>query len=168
MSDNATAGKLTETKLAELTAQIVSAFVTNNSLPAGELPGFIQSVSGSFSRETIAAEPVQITPAVSIRKSVAPDHLVCLVCGKHQKTLKRHIATAHGLSPAEYRTTFGLGSDYPLVASDYAQARSEMAKRIGLGQKGRSGKPAKAAPPKAAVPKAARRGRPAKQAMAAE
>lgn len=159
-----TTEKLSETKLAELTAQIVSAFVSNNSLPAGELASVIQSVSGSFTREVAAPEPKQVMPAVPVRRSIAPDHLVCLVCGKHQKTLKRHIATAHGLSPAEYRTTFGLSSDYPMVASDYAQARSEMAKRIGLGSKGRGGKPTKPEKP-ARKP---RRAAPAKEAIAAE
>lgn len=162
MSDDAAADKLTETKLAELTAQIVSAFVTNNSLPAGELPGFIKSVSGSFAREQVAPEPDAVSPAVPVRKSVTPDHLVCLVCGKHQKTLKRHIASSHGMTPDQYRTTFGLVSDYPMVASNYAQARSDMAKRIGLGQKGRGGVPAKT------PAKPARRGRPPKQATAAE
>src|SRR3546814_18268400 len=132
MPDDIVADKLTETKLAELTAQIVSTFVANNSLPAGELPRFVENVSGSFSRETDAAEPAQITPAVPVRKSVAPGLLVCLVCGRHQKTLKRHIATAPGLSPAEYRTTFGRSAGYPMVAREYAQARSEMAKRMGL------------------------------------
>ena len=163
MSDDAVTDKLTETKLAELTAQIVSAFVANNSLPTADLPTLIKGVSSSFVREQAAPEPEQITPAVPVRKSVAPDHLVCLVCGKHQKTLKRHIATSHGMTPDQYRTTFGLSSDYPMVAADYAQARSDMAKRIGLGQKGRASKAAAAAPSKPA-----RRGRPPKQAMAAE
>ena len=163
MSDNTVTDKLTETKLAELTAQIVSAFVSNNSLPTTELPKLITGVSASFTREQAAPAAEQITPAVPVRKSVAPDHLVCLACGKRQKTLKRHIATSHGMTPDQYRTTFGLSSDYPMVAAEYAQARSDMAKRIGLGQKGRGGKPAAAAPSKPA-----RRGRPPKQAMAAE
>ena len=159
--------KLNEAKLAELTAQIVSAYVTNNSLPAAELPGIIRSVSASFQRDEPATEAPEVTPAVSVRRSVTPDHLVCLVCGKHQKTLKRHLATAHGLSPADYRTRFGLPSDYPMVASAYSQARSDMAKQIGLGQKGRGGMPVPPSAPKAAAPKTGRRGRPPKAAAAA-
>ncbi|MFN4089203.1 MAG: MucR family transcriptional regulator [Alphaproteobacteria bacterium] len=158
--ETAPASKLTEAKLAELTAQIVSAYVTNNSLPAAELPGIIRNVSGSFQRESVPAEVQEATPAVSVRRSITPDYLVCLVCGKHQKTLKRHLASAHGLSPSDYRTRFGLQADYPMVASAYSQARSQMAKDIGLGQKGRGGIPT----PPAAPVKSARRGRPPKVA----
>lgn len=164
MSDeSAPVSKLNEAKLAELTAQIVSAYVTNNSLPAAELPGIIRSVSGSFQRDEGPAEVTEVTPAVPIRRSVNADYLVCLVCGKHQKTLKRHLATAHALSPADYRTRFGLPSDYPMVASAYSQARSDMAKQIGLGQKGRGGAPV--SPAVAKTP--GRRGRPPKAAAAA-
>ncbi len=132
------ADKLTEAKLAELTAQIVSAYVAHNALPAAELPGFIRNVTGSFQRDADAVpEPAEIVPAVSIRKSIAPDHLVCLVCGRRQKTLKRHLSTAHGLAPADYRQRFGLSPEYPMVASAYSEARSAMAKEIGLGRKGR-------------------------------
>src|SRR5690606_34137032 len=74
-------------------------------------------------------------PAVPIRKSIAKDYLVCLVCGRKQKTLKRHLLTAHGLTAAEYRDRYGLSSDYPMVAPNYSTARSEMAKRLGLGRR---------------------------------
>ena len=164
MSDaNPTENKLTEARLAELTAQVVSAFVSNNSTPAAELSTIIKSVAASFTRQEEVSEAEEITPAVSVRKSVAPDHLVCLVCGKQQKTLKRHISTSHGMTPAEYRNTFGLRSDYPMVASAYSTARSEMAKRIGLGQKGRGGKPTKALP----APKGRRTRKPKEQQEAA-
>lgn len=122
-------------KLAELTAQIVSAYVANNSIRPAELPDVIRAVAASLPIERKAEEPAKPVPAVSVRKSIGQDYLVCLVCGKRQKTLKRHLATAHGMSPAEYREQFGLDRDYPMVAPAYSSARSEMAKQLGLGRR---------------------------------
>src|SRR3546814_15298153 len=95
----------------------------------------IKSVSESFQRTPSTVEPVSITPAVSVRKSVTPTHITCLICGRPHKTLRRHLGTAHGMNPNDYRAEFGLSRDYPMVAPAYAEARSVMAKRIGLGRK---------------------------------
>lgn len=156
------ANKLNEAKLAELTAQIVSAYVTNNSLPAAELPGIIRSVSASFQRDEGPAEVTEVAPAVPVKKSVTPEYIICLEDGRKMKTLKRHLKTAYNMSPDEYRKRWGLPSDYPMVAPNYSQARSDMAKQIGLGQKGRGGAPVAPASPKTP----GRRGRPPKAAAA--
>lgn len=121
----------------ELAAQIVAAFVSNNSLPVSELPGLIASVEAairSLSSSVPEAAPIeQETPAVPIRKSVTPDYIVCLDDGKRFKSLKRHLA-ALGMTPDEYRTKWGLPTDYPMVAPNYAAKRSDLAKGFGLGQ----------------------------------
>lgn len=124
--------------LTELTSEIVSAYVSNNPIAANQLPDLIRSTFecvSSLSSE--AAEPVveNKEPAVSIKKSVREDHLVCLEDGKKFKSLKRHLKSYHGLSPDEYRTKWGLGADYPMVAPAYAERRSKLAKEIGLGRK---------------------------------
>lgn len=129
-------------KLIELAAKVVSAYVSNNSVALGDLPGVIRTVHESLRRagtaET-APEPQQaLTPAVPIRKSVQPDSITCLDCGKKLKMLKRHLATDHGLSVDEYRAKWNLPAEYPMVAPNYAQQRSELAVKIGLG-KGRRG-----------------------------
>ena len=125
--------------LIDLTADVVSAHVSNNSVAVGDLPNLIRQVHealSSLGRPEVAAEQKQErTPAVSVRSSIKPDHLVCLECGKKQKTLKRHVHTAHGMSPAEYREAFGLKKDYPMVAPEYSQRRGEMARSIGLGRR---------------------------------
>ena len=113
---------------AELTAEIVSAYVSNNRIAPSELAGLITSDAGQLSR--LGAEPEQSPeeksePVVSVRRSIRPDHLVCLVCGKPQKMLKRHLAVQHQLTPAEYRERFGLKPDYPMVAPNYAKQRRE-------------------------------------------
>ena len=122
---------------AELTAEIVSAYVSNNRIAPSELAGLITSVAGQLSR--LGAEPEQSPeeksePVVSVRRSIRPDHLVCLVCGKPQKMLKRHLAVQHQLTPGEYRERFGLKADYPMVAPNYAKQRREVALRTGLGR----------------------------------
>lgn len=132
--------RLSETKLAELTASIVSAYVAKNALPAADVPAFIKSVSESFHTEAEVVEPEVLQPAVSVRKSVTPETITCLVCGKRHKTLKRHLASAHNMSTEDYRRAFNLSPDYPMVAPEYAAARSDMAKRIGLGRQGKGGR----------------------------
>ena len=126
------------TDLARLTTEVVSAYVSGNTIPQSDLPQLIQVVSREFQGIGQAAEetePSKPEPAVSVRRSVTPDELTCLVCGKRQKLLKRHLTTAHELTPAAYRELYGLKPDYPMVAPRYAQQRSEMALRIGLGRK---------------------------------
>jgi predicted transcriptional regulator len=125
------------TSIATLTAEIVSAYVSNNQIASSELGGLISAVAGRLGK--IGAEPEQPAeekpaPAVSVRRSIRPDHLVCLVCGQRQKMLKRHLAVRHDLSPAEYRERFGLKPDYPMTAPKYAQQRREVALATGLGR----------------------------------
>jgi len=127
--------------LTELTAEIVSAYVSNNPIAANQLPDLIKSTFecvNSLSAE--AAEPVieNKDPAVPIKKSIKDDHLVCLEDGKTFKSLKRHLKSYHGLSPDEYRAKWGLSADYPMVAPAYAERRSKLAKEIGLGRKPKS------------------------------
>ncbi len=125
------------TESVDFTARIVAAYVSNNTVPAGELPDLIQSVQQALTKAAQARveEPKEeLKPAVSVRKSVNPDYIVCLECGKKFKSLKRHLRTHHDLSPQEYRERWNLPYDYPMVAPNYAAARSEMAKKIGLGQ----------------------------------
>jgi predicted transcriptional regulator len=119
-----------------LTANIVSAYVSHNPVPASEVPGLINVVDSAIRRlqapVPVAAEP--LAAPVSIKRSVTPDFLISLEDGKPYKTLKRHL-TAYGLTPYTYRAKWGLPSDYPMVAPNYAKARSEFAKSIGLGRK---------------------------------
>jgi predicted transcriptional regulator len=122
----------------DLTAQIVSDFVRNNAMPTDQLPALIQAVHRALS--TVGQAPAQSAkaePAVDVKKSVSGDHLVCLACGKHFRTIKRHLRTEHEMTPEQYRERFGLSHSYPMVAPDYAKFRSGMAKRIGLGVGGR-------------------------------
>ena len=123
--------------LAQLTAVIVSAYVSNNQIAPSELAGLITTVAGQLSK--VGAEPDQPAeekpePAVSVRRSIRPDHLVCLVCGKTQKMLKRHLAVQHELKPMEYRERFGLKPNYPMAAPNYVQQRREVALATGLGR----------------------------------
>jgi len=120
----------------ELAADIVSAFVSNNSVPASELPGLIGNVHAALqnaSQPTVKQDDAKPTPAVSVRKSVTPDYLISLEDGKQYKSLKRHL-TRLGLTPEAYREKWDLPRDYPMVAANYAAKRSELAKSIGLGQ----------------------------------
>jgi predicted transcriptional regulator len=127
-----------------LTARLVAAFVGNNSLPRAELPTFIETVhaglAGMAAGVGVAAatEPPAPVPAVTVRKSITPDYLVCLDDGLKFKSLKRHLATL-GMTAEQYRAKWGLRKDYPMVAPSYAAARSAMAKKIGLGQINRGG-----------------------------
>ncbi|TIW05426.1 MAG: MucR family transcriptional regulator [Mesorhizobium sp.] len=123
--------------LIELTADVVSAYVSNNPLPVGELPALIGQVHAAL-KGTMGgpvAKPEDLKPAVPIRKSVTPDYIISLEDGKKFKSLKRHLATHYGLTPEEYRAKWGLSADYPMVAPNYAAARSALAKTMGLGRK---------------------------------
>jgi predicted transcriptional regulator len=137
-----------------LAAQIVSAHVAHNTVPAQELPALIQSVYTTLAH---AGAPVVETgkaqPAVPVKKSVFPDHIVCLEDGKKLKMLKRHLQSRYSLTPDQYREKWGLPRDYPMVAPNYAQTRSALAKSIGLGRK-----PGAEAAPETDVPRV-RRGR---------
>ncbi|MEW5421432.1 MucR family transcriptional regulator [Amorphus sp. 3PC139-8] len=131
----------------DLTADIVSAYVSNNTVAAQDLPGLINEVYGALlktSGEAAEPEPEPLKPAVPIKKSVTPDYIICLEDGKKFKSLKRHLRTHYNLSPEEYREKWGLAADYPMVAPNYAAARSELAKRMGLGQQRTSAAPTKA------------------------
>lgn len=125
--------------LAPLTAAIVSAFVTNNSVPVADMSDLIGKVHGALkslsSGEGEATSQDERLPAVSVRRSVTPDTLTCIDCGKRFKSLRRHLRTAHDLTPEAYRDRWNLKADYPMVASNYAATRSNMAKAIGLGKK---------------------------------
>lgn len=124
-------------KLAEMTAEIVSAYVSNNPVPVSEVSNVISSVAKNLSAlavEQPEAAPPKPEPAVPIRRSVSRDQITCLVCGGKHKVLKRHLAVAHQLTPAEYRELFGLKRDYPMAAPSYVQERAEIARRIGLGR----------------------------------
>ena len=131
----------------EMAAEIVSAYVSNNSLPAGELPALLQAVHASLEKIGTggAAEPQPQAkqPVVPVKKSVGNDFIVCLECGRKFKSLKRHLQTAHALNPDEYRTKWSLNRSYPMVAPAYANARSTLAKQMGLGQKKTETAPAK-------------------------
>ena len=139
----------TET-LIDLTADIVSAHVSNNNVAAGDLATLIQTVHAALASLSEAPPPAPAArrePAVSVRSSVKSDAIACLVCGAKNKMLKRHLQIAHGLTPSEYREEFGLKADYPMVAPEYAESRRALAKRIGLGTVANRGarKPRKAA-----------------------
>jgi predicted transcriptional regulator len=132
--------------LATLTADIVSAHVSNNSVASADLPGLIQSVFGALNGlggvEPEVEEKQQ--PAVSVRASVKPDYIVCLEDGKKLKMLKRHLMTHYNMTPEDYRAKWGLPADYPMVAPNYAEQRRNLAKQIGLGTSGRGGRRKKA------------------------
>jgi predicted transcriptional regulator len=119
-----------------LTAKIVAAHVSNNTVPLSDLPGLIQQVHQALSGVgSTAAATVRPQPAVPIKKSVQPDYIVCLEDGKKLKMLKRHLKTAYNLTPEQYRERWGLPADYPMVAPNYAKQRSQLARDLGLGTK---------------------------------
>jgi len=121
----------------ELAADIVSAYVSNNSVPLAELPNLIRDVHSALMRVTEQAMPVEaepLKPAVPVKKSITPDYIVCLEDGKQFKSLKRHLRSQYNLSPDAYREKWGLPADYPMVAPNYAKTRSNLAKQMGLGQ----------------------------------
>nr|WP_205790148.1 MucR family transcriptional regulator [Microvirga makkahensis] len=124
------------------TADVVSAYVSNNSVPAADLPSLLHSVYSALKKtvQGLPQEPqVELTPAVSIKKSVTPDCIICLEDGKEFKSLKRHLRTTYDMTPQQYRAKWNLPADYPMVAPNYAKARSELAKTMGLGQQRRKG-----------------------------
>jgi predicted transcriptional regulator len=122
--------------LVGLTAEIVSAYVSNNAIGREDLPAIISDVHEALSRasqRTGVGDREELKPAVALKKSVTPDYIVCLEDGKKFKSLKRHLRTHYNLSPEEYREKWGLPHDYPMVAPNYAAARSQLAKQMGLG-----------------------------------
>ena len=124
--------------LIELTADVVSAYVSNNSIQSSDLSALISEVHTALHKTLggpAVPEPAPQKPAVSIKKSVTPDYIICLDDGKKFKSLKRHIRTHYDLTPEDYRIKWGLPVDYPMVAPNYAKARSMLAKKMGLGQK---------------------------------
>lgn len=126
--------------LVTLTADIVAAHVSNNSVAISDIPLVIQSVHQALAGLSVDQEPeIKQEPAVSIRSSIKPDYIVCLEDGKKLKMLRRHLMTHYGMTPEDYRTKWGLPKDYPMVARAYAERRRALAKEIGLGTKGRGG-----------------------------
>lgn len=124
----------------ELAADIVSAYVSNNTVASGELPQLISEIHGALVRVAggVAEVPQEAPkPAIPVKKSVTPDYIVCLEDGKKFKSLKRHLRTQYEMTPEEYREKWGLPADYPMVAPNYAEARSALAKKMGLGQQRR-------------------------------
>lgn len=125
----------------ELAADIVSAYVSNNSVPAAELPALISDVHTALQRVAGGVAPPApveaLKPAIPVKKSITADYLICLEDGKKFKSLKRHLRTQYNMSPEQYREKWGLPPDYPMVAPNYAEARSQLAKKMGLGQQRR-------------------------------
>ena len=135
MADNNSGGTYIE-----LTAEIVSAYVSNNSVPAGDLQSLISQVHSALTRVSSGhadAPNEPLKPAVSVKKSITADHIVCLEDGKKFKSLKRHLRTQYSMTPEQYREKWSLAPDYPMVAPNYAAARSQLAKQMGLGQQRR-------------------------------
>lgn len=135
MTDGTTSGTYIE-----LTADIVSAYVSNNSVSASDIPSLINQVHTALMRVSSGqneapAEPLK--PAISVKKSITPEYIVCLEDGKKFKSLKRHLRTQYNMTPEQYRDKWGLPPDYPMVAPNYAAARSQLAKQMGLGQQRR-------------------------------
>jgi len=132
------ADPIEQENLIELTAEIVSAFVSTHPVAAGDLPGLINQVHSALYRTATGAvepETEPLKPAIALKKSITPDYIVCLEDGKKFKSLKRHLRTHYDLTPEQYREKWGLPVDYPMVAPNYAKARSALAKEMGLGQK---------------------------------
>lgn len=140
MSD-ATESEEKANEVLRLTSEIVAAHVANNTVAVTDLPGLIEQVYKTLSNVEKGAEAPseRLTPAVSVRKSVTPEYIICLEDGKKLKMLKRHLKTAYNMTPDEYRDRWGLPSDYPMVAPNYARQRSKLAKAIGLGTRPRRG-----------------------------
>ena len=127
------------TDLRELTAEVVSAYVSNNSVPMSDLPGLISQVYtalGETKSAEAAAQPAEKPkPAVPIKRSITDDYIICLEDGKQFKSLKRHLSSKYNMTPEEYRQRWNLPADYPMVAPAYAKSRSELARKMGLGRK---------------------------------
>jgi predicted transcriptional regulator len=132
-------GRGQEANFIALTAEIVSAYVGNNTVPMSEIPSLINQVHAALTRVSAAAEPASdpLKPAVPPKRSVTPEYIVCLEDGKKFKSLKRHLRTQYKMTPEQYREKWGLPPDYPMVAPNYAAARSSLAKQMGLGQQRR-------------------------------
>jgi len=124
----------------QLTAEIVSAYVSNNPVSAADMPGLINQVHAALLRVSgghAEVQPEPLKPAVSVKKSITPEYIVCLEDGKKFKSLKRHLRTQYNMTPEQYREKWALPADYPMVAPSYAAARSQLAKQMGLGQQRR-------------------------------
>ncbi|MGE0563156.1 MAG: MucR family transcriptional regulator [Pseudolabrys sp.] len=135
MDDQATNGNFIA-----LTAEIVSAYVSNNTVPAADIPALINQVHAALTRVSAGgteAAGEALKPAVSVKRSITPEYIVCLEDGKKFKSLKRHLRTQYNMTPEQYREKWNLPVDYPMVAPNYAAARSELAKQMGLGQQRR-------------------------------
>ena len=130
-----------ETSYIQLTAKIVSAYVSNNTVSSGEIPALIGQVYAALTRVSnggpVAAPAEPLKPAVPIKRSITAEHIVCLEDGKKFKSLKRHLRTQYNMTPDQYRAKWSLPPDYPMVAPNYAAARSQLAKQMGLGQQRR-------------------------------
>jgi MucR family transcriptional regulator, transcriptional regulator of exopolysaccharide biosynthesis len=129
-----------ESSYIQLTANIVSAYVSNNTVSSAEIPNLIAQVYSALMRISsgqVATPAEPLKPAVAVKRSVTPEHIVCLEDGKKFKSLKRHLRTQYGITPEQYREKWGLPADYPMVAPNYAAARSQLAKQMGLGQQRR-------------------------------
>jgi predicted transcriptional regulator len=126
-------------EIIEITAGLVAAYVSGNAVAAADVPGLIRSVHAALAGVGGEAEAAAVgkEPAVPVRRSITPDYLVCLEDGRKFKSLKRHLRTRYDLSPEQYRAKWSLAKDYPMVAPNYAKARSDLAKKMGLGQGGR-------------------------------
>jgi predicted transcriptional regulator len=151
--------------LLALTTEIVSAHASNNSVASNDLPSLIQQVHSALAGlgQAVEVAPEAKVPVISVRASVKPDYIVCMECGKKQKMLKRHLLTAHSMSPDQYRADYGLPASYPMVAETYSDRRRELAKALGLGRRpGEKREPAAApnpppAPPTEAEPRGRRK-----------
>ncbi|MEZ5826610.1 MAG: MucR family transcriptional regulator [Geminicoccaceae bacterium] len=133
--------KISQNELLSLTTEIVASHVSNNIVPVSDLPHLIKAVYNSLAGQGVEEEPEQpekLVPAVPVRKSVQPDYIICLEDGKKLKMLKRHLKTRYDMTPDEYRAKWKLPDDYPMVAPAYAEQRSSLAKKIGLGTKPRA------------------------------
>ena len=138
MDEHSTDTEADTKSLLAMASEIVSAYLRHNSLPAGRVPEFIHSVHKSLAeidKGLLEKDESVLRPAVPIRRSITPDHMICLEDGKKLKMLKRHLRTVYNMSPDEYRAKWKLPSDYPMVAPNYAARRSEYAKQSGLGLK---------------------------------
>ncbi len=128
-----------DAEIITLTSQIVSAYVSKNSLQASDLPALIsnvyQSLKSAGQPQAAAEVPSELKPAVPVKKSVTPEYIICLEDGKKLKMLKRHLSSSYGMTPDEYRAKWGLPADYPMVAPNYAKQRSDLALKLGLGRK---------------------------------
>jgi predicted transcriptional regulator len=139
MSDESKSGELKPASLLQMATTIVAAHVSKSNVPAADLPRLISDIYQALSGLAGGRLPPagRSEPAVAVKKSVTPDHIICLECGRKQKMLKRHIRTAYGLSPEQYRERWELPADYPMVAANYSKKRSSLARQIGLGTGGR-------------------------------